>query len=172
MLKEMSENAVKGLEKVCGRVSAIRAHGKTTFIDILEEHVRLQIAISKDNETLNKVRRGDIIGVTGNAFVTKKGELSLNALEMEIISPCLWMLPEHESLKDPESRYRKKYLDLFTNKSSLDTLKKRSKIISSLRQFLESEGYIEVETPILSSSCGGAIAVYLIIFLETVYNLS
>lgn len=93
--------------------------------------------------------------------MTKKGELSINCSHVEdlvLLAPCLWMLPEYESLKDHEARFRNKPLDLLTNKSSVDVIRKRAKVISTLRNSLEKEGYIEVETPILSPSCGGAIA--------------
>jgi lysyl-tRNA synthetase class 2 len=109
-------------------------------------------------------RRGDVVGAKGKAFVTKKGELSLLLEKPEdvwVVSPCMWMLPEYSSLKDNEVRYRNKHLDLITNPESLQMVKLRSKIISTLREELIARDYIEVETPTLSPSAGGAIAVYL-----------
>jgi lysyl-tRNA synthetase class 2 len=81
------------------------------------------------------------------------------------------MLPEYESLKDPEARFRNRPLDFITNKSSLEIVKKRAKAISTLRNQLELEGFVEVETPILSPTCGGAIAVFAEFMLETFHHI-
>ena len=118
-------------------MSSIRKHGKTTFIDLREEHIKLQIAIKTEEEV--EIKRGDIIGVKGLPFVTKKGELSVNCSahsDIVILSPCMWMLPEYEALKDQETRYRNKCLDLISNSSSMEIVKKRAKIMSSLRRQL------------------------------------
>ena len=107
-------------------------------------------------------RRGDVVGVRGLPFITKKGELSIlldDPSHIWIVSPCLWMLPEYESLRDNEIRFRNKHLDLITNHQALEFIKMRSRMISTLRSELEKREYLEVETPILSPSCGGAIAV-------------
>ena len=123
-------------EVIAGRISSIRTHGKTTFIDIREEHVKLQIAVISKGGEEQAYRRGDVVGVRGTPFVTKKGELSLlpsSVQDIWIVSPCLWMLPEYNSLKDGEIRYRNKHLDLLTNPESLRLIKMRSKMISVLR---------------------------------------
>jgi lysyl-tRNA synthetase, class II len=146
---------------VAGRISAVRTHGKTTFIDIREEHVKLQIAVPHRGDE-PAYRRGDVVGARGVAFVTKKGELSLlaqHAQDVWVVSPCLWMLPEYNKLQDLELRYRNKHLDLLTNPQSLSLIKARSSMIAALREELQKRGYLEVETPVLSPSCGGAIAV-------------
>lgn len=112
-------------------------------------------------------RRGDVVAVKGNPFITKKGELSLllhDQQDIWVVSPCLWMLPEYGTLKDNEVRYRNKHIDLITNPEAMRMVKLRSSVISALRQELLNRDYVEVETPTLSPSCGGAIAVTQITF--------
>ncbi|CAL8352705.1 unnamed protein product [Merluccius merluccius] len=153
---------------VTGRVHAKRASGaKLLFYDLRGEGVKLQVMANsrsyKSEEDFvainNKLRRGDIIGVRGNPGKTKKGELSIVPIEMTLLSPCLHMLPHlHFGLKDKETRFRQRYLDLILNDYVRQKFITRSKIISYLRSFLDQQGFLEVETPMMNIIPGGAVA--------------
>ncbi|MED6242703.1 Lysine--tRNA ligase, partial [Ataeniobius toweri] len=139
---------------VSGRIHAKRASGtKLLFYDLRGEGVKLQIMANsrsyKSEEAFvainNKLRRGDIIGVRGNPGKTKKGELSIIPIEMTLLSPCLHMLPHlHFGLKDKETRYRQRYLDLILNDYVRQKFFIRAKIITYLRNFLDQMGFLEV----------------------------
>uniref|UniRef100_H2V6Z6 Lysine--tRNA ligase n=1 Tax=Takifugu rubripes TaxID=31033 RepID=H2V6Z6_TAKRU len=154
--------------KVAGRVHAKRVSGaKLLFYDLRGEGVKLQVMANSKNYTSeeefvainNKLRRGDIIGVCGNPGKTKKGELSIIPKEMILLSPCLHMLPHlHFGLKDKETRYRQRYLDLILNDSVRQKFITRSKIITYLRSFLDQMGFLEIETPMMNIVPGGAVA--------------
>uniref|UniRef100_A0A3B5B1K5 Lysine--tRNA ligase n=1 Tax=Stegastes partitus TaxID=144197 RepID=A0A3B5B1K5_9TELE len=153
---------------VTGRVHAKRASGaKLIFYDLRGEGVKLQVMANsrsyKSEEDFtainNKLRRGDIIGVRGNPGKTKKGELSIVPSEMFLLSPCLHMLPHlHFGLKDKETRYRQRYLDLILNDYVRQKFITRSKIITYLRNFLDQMGFLEIETPMMNIIPGGAVA--------------
>ncbi|GIY58098.1 lysine--tRNA ligase [Caerostris extrusa] len=117
---------------------------------------------SSEEEFLNingRIRRGDIIGCKGHPGKTKMGELSIIPIHIEILAPCLHMLPHlHFGLKDKETRFRQRYLDLILNNSSRDRLVFRAKIVKYVREFLEQLGFLEVETPIMNMIAGGATA--------------
>ncbi|KAI4875929.1 hypothetical protein NFI96_034516, partial [Prochilodus magdalenae] len=154
--------------KVAGRIHAKRASGaKLLFYDLRGEGVKLQIMANSRNykseedfvHINNKLRRGDIIGVCGNPGKTKKGELSIIPTEMTLLSPCLHMLPHlHFGLKDKETRYRQRYLDLILNDFVRQKFVTRAKIITYLRNFLDELGFLEIETPMMNLIPGGAVA--------------
>uniref|UniRef100_A0A8C7X7C2 Lysine--tRNA ligase n=1 Tax=Oryzias sinensis TaxID=183150 RepID=A0A8C7X7C2_9TELE len=151
-----------------GRIHAKRASGaKLLFYDLRGEGVKLQVMANsrnyKSEEAFaainNKLRRGDIIGVRGNPGKTKKGELSIIPIEMTLLSPCLHMLPHlHYGLKDKETRFRQRYLDLILNDFVRQKFIVRAKIITYLRSFLDQMGFLEIETPMMNIIPGGAVA--------------
>uniref|UniRef100_A0A674CUZ0 Lysine--tRNA ligase n=1 Tax=Salmo trutta TaxID=8032 RepID=A0A674CUZ0_SALTR len=153
---------------VSGRVHAKRESGaKLIFYDLRGEGVKLQVMATnrsyKSEEEFvrinNKLRRGDIIGVRGNPGKTKKGELSIIPIEMTLLSPCLHMLPHlHFGLKDKETRFRQRYLDLILNDYVRQKFVTRAKIITYLRSFLDGLGFLEIETPMMNLIPGGAVA--------------
>lgn len=148
---------------IAGRVMSNRNNG--LFIDLQDESNKIQIFSHKDNlnddqlELLKTLDLGDIIGVTGKIRRTPRGELTINANEITFLAKSLLTLPEkYHGLHDVEARYRQRYIDLIVNDRSREILRKRSIIISCFRNYLESEGYLEVETPMLHPIPGGAIA--------------
>ncbi|XP_061404686.1 lysine--tRNA ligase isoform X2 [Lethenteron reissneri] len=153
---------------VAGRLHAKRASGaKLLFYDLRGEGVKLQVMANAtfyktENDfflTNNKLRRGDVVGVRGSPGKTKKGELSIVPSEMVLLSPCLHMLPHlHFGLKDKETRYRQRYLDLILNDYVRQKFIVRAKIINYVRRFLDSLGFLEVETPMMNIIAGGAAA--------------
>ncbi|XP_034052815.1 lysine--tRNA ligase isoform X2 [Gymnodraco acuticeps] len=153
---------------VSGRVHAKRASGaKLIFYDLRGEGVKLQVMANsrsyKSEKAFvainNKLRRGDIIGVRGIPGKTKKGELSIIPTEMTLLSPCLHMLPHlHFGLKDKETRFRQRYLDLILNDYVRQKFITRAKIITYLRSFLDQLGFLEIETPMMNIIPGGAVA--------------
>ncbi len=161
--EELSANETQ--VKMAGRVMAIRGHGKTCFMDMQDKTGRIQVYVRKDvigeeNYALIKLMDiGDTVGVTGTAFRTHMGELSIKADAIEMLSKSLRPLPEKwHGLKDVETRYRQRYVDLIVNPEVRDTFVKRSQIIKSVREVLDSHDFLEVETPILNTIAGGAAA--------------
>uniref|UniRef100_A0A8C5SWE5 Lysine--tRNA ligase n=1 Tax=Laticauda laticaudata TaxID=8630 RepID=A0A8C5SWE5_LATLA len=154
--------------RVAGRIHAKRASGgKLIFYDLRGEGVKLQVMANSRNYKSeeeyicvnNKLRRGDIIGVQGNPGKTKKGELSIIPFEIVLLSPCLHMLPHlHFGLKDKETRFRQRYLDLILNDFVRQKFIIRAKIITYLRNFLDELGFLEIETPMMNIIPGGAVA--------------
>lgn len=149
-----------------GRVTAIRRMGKASFARILDRAGTLQIYFRRDDvgeeayEIFKKsLDLGDFIGVQGSLFRTKAGEITLRAESFKIVSKALRPLPEKwHGLQDDDQIYRQRYLDLISNEESRAVFRKRSAIISCIRRHLDSEGFMEVETPILQSEAGGAAA--------------
>lgn len=158
----------KSDEKVttAGRLSTPRNHGKTVFCDLSDETGKIQLYIRKNDVGEEKfsffsryVERGDIIGVSGNLFMTKVGELTLWVDDLVLLSKAVCSLPEKfHGLKDVEKRYRQRYLDLIVNEESRQIFRTRSEIITSIRDFLNRRGFLEFETPILQPVYGGANA--------------
>ena len=151
--------------RLSGRVMAIRGHGKTCFIDLMDKTGRIQLYVRKDalgeeNYTLIKLMDiGDIIGVAGTVFRTHMGELSVKAVALELLSKSLRPLPEKwHGLKDVEMRYRQRYVDLIANPEVKDTFVKRSQILKEIRAYLDEKGFLEVDTPILTPFEIGASA--------------
>lgn len=153
---------------LAGRIHAMRESGaKLIFYDLRGEGVKLQVMANARsysseeafNTDTDRIRRGDIVGVVGHPGKTKKGELSIMPKRLELLSPCLHMLPHlHFGLKDKETRFRQRYLDLILNNRVRRTFQVRAKIISYVRQFLDQQGFLEVETPMMNMIAGGATA--------------
>ncbi|XP_065074870.1 lysine--tRNA ligase isoform X1 [Ochlerotatus camptorhynchus] len=153
---------------VAGRIHAIReSSGKLIFYDLRGEGMKLQVMANARlyeseatfAEDTARLRRGDIVGVEGYPGKTKKGELSVVPKKLKLLSPCLHMLPHlHYGLKDKETRFRQRYLDMIINSNVRDIFYVRSKIISFVRQFLDGMGFLEVETPMMNMIAGGATA--------------
>lgn len=161
--EELSDNET--IVRLAGRVMAIRGHGKTCFMDLMDKSGRIQLYVRKDaigeeNYALIKMMDiGDIVGVCGTVFRTHMGELSIKAVSLEMLSKSLRPLPEKwHGLKDIEMRYRQRYVDLIVNPEVRDTFVKRSQIIKSVREILDNRDFLEVETPIMHSIAGGAAA--------------
>ena len=164
--------------KIAGRIMSRRIMGAASFTEIQDEKGRIQLYIKRDeicpdedkslyNIAFKKLMDiGDIIGVEGYAFVTKMGELSIHVNSLKLLSKALRPLPivkekdgqVYDAFSDPEQRYRQRYVDLIVNSQVKDTFIKRSKIINTMRDFFNSHGYLEVETPILQPIPGGAAA--------------
>ncbi|MGL4820550.1 MAG: lysine--tRNA ligase [Bacilli bacterium] len=150
---------------IAGRVMTKRGKGKAGFMHIQDLHGQIQIYVRKDAvgddayEIFDTTDLGDIVGITGVVFKTNVGELSIKATSYTLLTKALRPLPEkYHGLKDVEQRYRQRYLDLITNLDSRQTFILRSKIIQSMRRYLDSQGYLEVETPMMHSIPGGASA--------------
>ena len=152
---------------VSGRIKLLRIMGKASFVKIEDESGMLQIYVARDNlpegfyNTIFKknIEVGDIIEVTGYPFVTGKGELSLHANELNILTKAISPLPEKfHGITDKEVRYRKRYLDLIMNSEVRKTFQIRSRVISLTRRFFEDKGFLEVETPMMHPIAGGANA--------------
>jgi len=151
---------------IAGRIHAKRLSGpKLIFYDVRGEGVKVQIMADQRSSqqdfayTHNKIRRGDIIGVIGRPGKTKKGELSIQPKHVELLSPCLHMLPHlHFGLKDKETRFRQRYLDLILNENVRQKFYTRSRIINYVRKFLDDLGFLEIETPMMNMIPGGATA--------------
>lgn len=158
-------SANETIVRLAGRVMAIRGHGKTCFMDVMDKSGRIQVYVRKDaigeeNYALIKMMDiGDIVGVCGTVFRTHMGELSIKAISLEMLSKSLRPLPEKwHGLKDIEMRYRQRYVDLIVNPEVRDTFVKRSQIIKSVREILDGRDFLEVETPIMHTIAGGAAA--------------
>ncbi|MGI6153861.1 MAG: lysine--tRNA ligase [Christensenellaceae bacterium] len=150
---------------VAGRIVSKRIMGKASFFHILDGKGQIQVYARKDvlgddvYAEYKKMDIGDIVGVFGEAFRTKAGEISVKAHSVTLLSKSLLPLPEKwHGLKDTDLRYRQRYVDLIVNPDVKETFYKRSKIIKAIRDFLDEKGYIEVETPILQDNAGGAAA--------------
>lgn len=150
---------------IAGRITSWRDMGKANFIDIRDDSGRMQVYvriddIGEDNfKEFKKWDLGDIVGVSGFVFKTRRGEISVHANSIKLLSKSLLPLPEKwHGLKDKEERYRKRYLDLIANPEIKDTFVKRSMILREIRSFLDSKGYLEVDTPVLHTLEIGAAA--------------
>lgn len=163
---------------VAGRVTNVRVMGKAAFLDVTDASGRIQIYARKDeigdalfDDVRHHLDRGDIVGVTGFVFRTKTGEISIHAREWTLLAKALRSLPlgkEYEteagethntgSLTDTEIRYRQRYVDLVVNRESRERLLNRVKVVRAMREYLDGQGFIEVETPVLQSVAGGAAA--------------
>ena len=161
--EELEENSIE--VSVAGRIMLQRIMGKASFITLqdmkgqIQAYVRSNDLPDGDYEEFKTWDLGDIVGIKGTLFITKTGELTVNANSIEMLTKSLRPLPEkHSGLVDTEQRYRKRYLDLITNQESLEVFKKRSQIISAIRDFFIAHEYLEVETPMMHSILGGAAA--------------
>ncbi len=150
---------------ICGRIMTWRDMGKANFIDIRDRSGRMQIYVRMNDigedefAAFKKWDIGDIVEVKGFVFRTRRGEISVHAKEIKLLTKSLLPLPEKfHGLKDTDTRYRQRYLDLIMNPEVKDTFYKRSKIISEIRKYLDTQNFMEVETPMLVSNAGGAAA--------------
>ena len=150
---------------LAGRMMFKRVMGKASFCNIQDIKGRIQIYVARDDigeeayKEFKKYDVGDILGIRGIVFTTKTGEISVHAKEVVLLSKSLQILPEKfHGLTDTDTRYRQRYVDLIMNEDVKDTMIKRSKVISSIRRFLDGQDFIEVETPMLVSNAGGAAA--------------
>ena len=148
---------------VAGRMMSKRIMGKASFAHILDYKGDIQIYVKRDDigeESYAQFKTfdiGDIIGVVGRVFKTRTGEISIHAEKVELLSKSLRPLPEKfHGLKDPELRYRQRFVDLIVNPEVRDTFVKRSIIISEMRSWLNNKGFIDVETPVLNTTASGA----------------
>ena len=167
--REIKDSFDKFSEKTVsakGRIIAIRGHGKATFVTVRDFSSDLQFYFRLDNlgeEKYTFFRKvidiGDFIGASGTLFKTHTGEITLEVKDFMLLTKSIRVLPEKwHGLRDPELRYRKRYLDLISNRDILELFIKRSKIINGIRDFLLQKGFIEVETPMLQAIPGGASA--------------
>ncbi|MCI5661136.1 MAG: lysine--tRNA ligase [Clostridia bacterium] len=150
---------------IAGRMMSRRVMGKASFAHIQDLNGRIQIYVRRDDvgeeayKAFKSYDIGDVIGVKGFVFKTKSGEASVHAQEITLLSKSLHPLPEKfHGLTDTDTRYRQRYLDLIMNAESRDTFIKRSRIISAIRSYLNGQGFLEVETPMLVANAGGAAA--------------
>ncbi len=150
---------------IAGRMMFKRVMGKASFCNIRDLNGTIQVYVARDAigeesyAAFKKSDIGDIFGIKGYAFRTKTGEISVHASEVTLLSKSLLPLPEKfHGLTDTDTRYRQRYVDLIMNPEVKDTFRKRSKIISEIRRYLDSQGFIEVETPMLVPNAGGAAA--------------
>ena len=150
---------------IAGRIMTKRLMGKASFCHIQDSKGKIQSYVRKDaigEEAYDEFKHydlGDIVGITGEVFVTKKGEISVKAKKVVLLSKSLQILPEkYHGLKDTDVRYRQRYLDLIVNHDVKDTFVKRSLIIKEIRKYLDGKDFLEVETPVLQSISGGASA--------------
>lgn len=151
---------------VAGRIMSWRDMGKAAFMDLRDVSGRIQLYVKIDvlgedayRTLTSSLDIGDIVGVTGEAFRTRRGEISIKASSMTILSKSLLPLPEkYHGLKDTDARYRQRYLDLIVNPEVKDVFVKRSRIITAIREYLDQLSFLEVETPVLHTQAGGASA--------------
>ncbi len=151
--------------RIAGRMMSKRVMGKASFCNIQDLPGNIQSYVARDSvgeesyADFKKFDVGDIVGIEGEVFRTKTGEMSIHAMKVELLSKSLQVLPEKfHGLTNTDIRYRQRYTDLIMNADVKETFVKRSKIISAIRRYLEGEGFLEVETPMLVSNAGGAAA--------------
>ncbi|MBQ4259244.1 MAG: lysine--tRNA ligase [Lachnospiraceae bacterium] len=151
--------------RIAGRVMSKRVMGKASFCNIQDLPGNIQCYVARDSigeesyADFKKFDVGDIVGVEGEVFTTKTGEISIHAMAVTLLTKSLQILPEKfHGLTNTDIRYRQRYTDLIMNADVKETFVKRSKIISAIRRYLENEGFLEVETPMLVSNAGGAAA--------------
>lgn len=156
----------EGVEvKVAGRIMTKRLMGKASFCHIQDRDGQIQCYVRKDTigeedyEEFKHYDLGDIVGIIGDVFKTQKGEVSVKAKKVVLLSKSLQILPEKfHGLKDTDTRYRQRYIDLIVNPDVKNAFTKRSQIIKEIRKFLDAREYLEVETPVLTAIPGGAAA--------------
>ena len=163
-IKEEFNEADEREVSIAGRIMSKRRHGKICFLDLRDSEGNIQIFARKDvleekYEDVKGIDIGDIVGVKGIVFKTEAGEITVRATDISLLSKSLQILPEKfHGLKDPDLRYRQRYVDLIVNPEVKDVFIKRNKIIKKIREFLDNKDFLEVETPILGTVAGGANA--------------
>ena len=165
LLKRNEESLTEEKEvRVAGRIMAIRRMGKSSFVDIRDGSGKIQLLCGElldvdQNQLLKEIDIGDIIGASGRLFHTKTKEPTIAVSDFTLLAKSLHPLPEKwHGLSDVDLRYRQRYLDLIANSEVKETFRVRSQIITAIRQFLNQRGFLEVETPVLQPSAGGALA--------------
>jgi lysyl-tRNA synthetase class 2 len=166
LLKQMEERGKKERKvSVAGRITANRPMGKIIFLDLRDGSGKIQLYLHKDHlsqaslKLLNDTDIGDIVGASGKLFRTKSGEPTVEVEDFTMLAKSLQPLPEKwHGLSDVDKRYRQRYLDLIANTETKEIFRIRSRVISAIRDFLNRRGFIEVETPVLQPSAGGALA--------------
>lgn len=160
-----TDTTTDDMVSIAGRVLSLRLLGKILFIDLHDTQGKIQVVVKKNTipqeyfKLSTKLDTGDILGVTGNVFRTKRGELSVNAHTLTFLAKSFLPLPEkYHGLQDAELKYRQRYLEFMVNKESRDVFVTRAKIIKIIRGILDKKGFLEVETPILQPLYGGANA--------------
>ena len=151
--------------RVAGRMMSKRVMGKASFCNVQDREGTIQCYVARDSlgeeeyKAFKKLDIGDLIGIEGFVFQTKTGEISIHAQKLVLLSKSLQILPEkYHGLTNTDTRYRQRYIDLIMNEEVKDTFVKRSRIISSIRRYLDAQGFLEVETPMLVANAGGAAA--------------
>jgi len=149
--------------QTAGRIAAIRGHGKIMFLDLVDSSGKIQVWLQKQKLRNYEITKfldiGDFLGVSGKVVKTKSGERTIDASEFILLSKAIRSLPDKwHGLKDIEERYRKRYLDLILNPETKKVFETRSKILSNIREFLDDQDFLEVETPVLQPMYGGASA--------------
>ena len=164
-IKENFEEMEGKHVSLAGRIMQKRVMGKASFCNILDQSGNIQSYVARDSigeeeyKDFKKMDIGDIVGLEGEVFKTKTGEISIHASAVKLLSKSLQILPEKfHGLTNTDIRYRQRYVDLIMNPEVRDTFIKRSKIVSSIRRYLDGQGFLEVETPMLVSNAGGAAA--------------
>ena len=163
-IKEEFNEADEREVSIAGRIMSKRRHGKICFLDLRDSEGNIQVFARKDvledkYEDVKGIDIGDIVGVKGIVFKTEAGEITVRATDITLLSKSLQILPEKfHGLKDPDLRYRQRYVDLIVNPEVKDVFIKRNKIIKKIREFLDKKDFLEVETPILGTVAGGANA--------------
>jgi lysyl-tRNA synthetase, class II len=149
---------------LAGRIVSLRGHGKAGFAHLLDGSGRIQLYVRADEpggafERYQRLDVGDWVGVEGALFRTRTGEITVRVQRLELLAKALRPLPEKwHGLRDPETRFRQRYADLFMNLEVRETFRRRARLVSSLRAGLDGDGYLEVETPVLQPLYGGAFA--------------
>ncbi|MDE7114785.1 MAG: lysine--tRNA ligase, partial [Acetatifactor sp.] len=164
-IKEHFEELEGKTVRIAGRMMSKRVMGKASFCNIQDLPGNIQSYVARDSvgeesyADFKKYDVGDIVGIEGEVFKTKTGEISIHAQRIDLLSKSLQILPEkYHGLTNTDIRYRQRYTDLIMDSGVKDTFVKRSKIISAIRRYLEEQGFLEVETPMLVSNAGGAAA--------------
>ena len=164
-IKDNFEEMEGKLVSVAGRMMSMRDMGKASFFDVQDRYDRIQVYAKTDDlgeENYNEFKTydiGDIVGVKGTVFKTKRGEISIHAQEIILLTKSLQPLPEKwHGLKDTDIRYRQRYVDLIVNPEVRDAFEKRTKIIQAVRRFFDEKGFLEVDTPVLATIASGAAA--------------
>jgi lysyl-tRNA synthetase class 2 len=156
-LEPGDESAEK--RRLAGRVMARREHGKLVFLDLVDRSGRIQLLCAADRTGLVDVDLGDVIGVSGSPSRTRRGEPSLAVDQVELLAKTRRPLPDtFHGLTDTEARYRQRYLDLLVNEETRRHAILRSRMVTEIRAYLDGEGFVEVETPVLQPHYGGAFA--------------
>jgi lysyl-tRNA synthetase, class II len=145
--------------RVAGRVMARRGHGQLTFLDLVDRSGRIQLLVEEGRAGAADVDLGDIVGASGAPTRTRRGEPSLAVDELELLAKIRRPLPDtFHGLQDTEARYRRRYLDLLMNEDTRADFELRTRIVTAIRRYLDQEGFVEVETPVLQPRYGGAFA--------------